>query len=502
MLNDLGCFDWILQSQVPPKKQILNSKMDLRTKFDSHGVKIKCKARLVALGNQEWESLRDTYAPTVNAKTINMLFALATQANMILYGLDIFGAFITADIDEPVYMRLPEHLAPKDSEGNTPIWKLKKTLYGLARAPKAFYDDLSKFLIASDYERCPVDPCLYKKTESKGRQILFAIHVDDFAVAATHQDLIDDLCSTLKRKYTITESDNLESFLGIHIKRSGSNLYLSQPGHIQKIVTEAAIDASNRDVWTPMSADFCDLNQNTSPQLDAGGKKRYHKLLGMLLYVLRTRPDVSYAINRLATRTAIATENDYKCLQRVAAYLNTTSNKELVYCCENKDQTRSFARLYAWSDAAFLTHTDSKSHSGTCFSLGESSGSFYSRSTKQSMVTLSSTEAELYSAVEATKDIQYFRSLLKWTGFEQLEPTPLFVDNKSLIVLAQQFSGNHKRVRHFLARINYMIEQVELQTVKLVHLSGITLKADTLTKPLPRNSFELHSDKLLGPQRR
>ena len=118
------------------------------------------------------------------------------------------------------------------------------------------------------------------------------------------------------------------------------------------------------------------------------------------------------------------------------------------------------------------------------------------------MVTLSSTEAELYSAVEATKDIQYFRSLLKWAGFEQLEPTPLFVDNKSLIVLAQQFSGNHKRVRHFLARINYMIEQVELQTVKLVHLSGADLKADTLTKPLPRSSFELHTDKLLGPQRR
>ena len=456
----------------------------------------------MALGNQEWESLRDTFAPTVNAKTINMLFALATQTNMILYGLDIFGAFITADIDEPVYMRLPENLAPKDSEGNTPIWKLKKTLYGLSRAPKAFYDDLSKFLISHGYERCPVDPCLYKKTETKDRQILFAIHVDDFAVASTHHDLIENLCSILRTKYTITESDNLESFLGIHIQRDGTNLYLSQPGHIQKLVTEASIDAQKCDVWTPMSADFSDEDQNTSPRLDEAMKKKYYKLLGMLLYVLRTRPDVSYAINRLATRTAIATMSDYKALQRVAAYLNTTADKELVYCYEDHQQTKSFATLYAWSDAAFLTHSDSKSHSGTCFSLGASSGAFYSRSTKQTMVTLSSTESELYSAVEATKDIQYFRTLLKWAGYEQLQPTPLYVDNKSLIVLAQQFSGNHKRVRHFLARINYMIEQVELQTVKLIHLSGTDLKADTLTKPLPRHSFETHTDKLLGPQRR
>ena len=502
MLNDLGCFEWILQSEIPPRKQILNSKMDLRTKVDSHGIKIKCKARLVALGNQEWESIRDTYAPTVNAKTINMLLALATQTGMILYGLDIFGAFITADIDEPVYMRLPENLAPKDSEGNTPIWKLKKTLYGLSRAPKAFYDDLSKYLLQNGYERCPVDPCLYKKTESETRQIFFAIHVDDFAVAATHQDLIDDLCCTLKSKYTITETDNLESFLGIHIKRYGTNLYLSQPGHIQRIVAEAKINTDHKDVWTPMSTDFNDADQNTSPPLSSDMKKNYYKLLGMLLYVLRTRPDVSYSINRLATRTAIATEMDYKCLQRVAAYLHTTSDKELVYCCEDTHQVKTFARLYAWSDAAFLTHSDSKSHSGTCFSLGESSGSFYSRSTKQSMVTLSSTESELYSAVEATKDIQYFRALLKWAGFEQLEPTPLFVDNKSLIVLAQQFSGNHKRVRHFLARINYMIEQVELHTVKLVHLAGTELKADLLTKPLPRHSFEQHMGNLLGPQRR
>ena len=49
------------------------------------------------------------------------------------------------------------------------------------------------------------------------------------------------------------------------------------------------------------------------------------------------------------------------------------------------------------------------------------------------MVTLSSTEAETYAAVEATKDIVYFRNLLKELGFEQIEPTPLYVDNKSLI---------------------------------------------------------------------
>ena len=127
--------------------------MDLKLKFNALGEILKFKARLVALGNLEWASLRDTYAPTVNAKTINLLLALGAQEKMILYGLDITGAFITADIDDDVYIQLPDGIAPKDADGNNQIWKLNKTLHGLNRAPKAFYDDLSKHLLAIGYNR-------------------------------------------------------------------------------------------------------------------------------------------------------------------------------------------------------------------------------------------------------------------------------------------------------------------------------------------------------------
>ena len=251
-----------------------------------------------------------------------------------------------------------------------------------------------------------------------------------------------------------------------------------------------------------MSALFSDEDQNDSTPLDLNdGTKKYQTLLGMLIYVLRTRPDISYAVNRLATRATVATHKDYQSLRQVAAYLNTTSHFELVYRRADKKQASTVARLYAWSDAAFLTHHDSKSHSGICFSFGEDTGVFHARSQKQQMVTLSSTESETYAAVEATKDIIYFRGLLKELGFPQASPTPLYVDNKSLITLAQQYSGCHKRVRHFLARINYMIEQVNCHVVRLEHLIGTELQADTLTKAKPRSTFESDTRKLLGPQR-
>ena len=81
----------------------------------------------------------------------------------------------------------------------------------------------------------------------------------------------------------------------------------------------------------------------------------------------------------------------------------------------------------------------------------------------QSLLCLSSTEAELYAAVEATKDIVFLRAILEELGFPQLIPTTLYVDNLSMITLASKFSGNAKWVKHFLVRINYMIEQASCE---------------------------------------
>ena len=81
--------------------------MDLRLKFDAMAVPTKYKGRLVVLGDHQWsDCLRDVLAPTINCKTINLLLAIAAQQGLHLYGLDIFGASITADIDqdEPVYV--------------------------------------------------------------------------------------------------------------------------------------------------------------------------------------------------------------------------------------------------------------------------------------------------------------------------------------------------------------------------------------------------------------
>jgi hypothetical protein len=184
---------------------------------------------------------------------------------------------------------------------------------------------------------------------------------ESFAIAASHPSLTEDLCSTLKKKYTITESDNLKSFLGIHIVQDNNRLYRSQPGHISKLARTAGITATSKPVYISMHPSFNDEEQNDSPPAN---KSEYSTLLGMLIYVLKTRSDVAYAVNRLATRASNPTTKDLSSLKQVAAYLYTTSHLELCYNSSSPSNRTTMAQLFAYSNAAYLTHSDSKLHSG------------------------------------------------------------------------------------------------------------------------------------------
>jgi hypothetical protein len=189
-----------------------------------------------------------------------------------------------------------------------------------------------------------------------------------------------------------------------------------------------------------MSPSFNNADQDQSV---AGDKSKFATILGMLIFLLRTRPDVAYAVNRLATRASHSIQKDYECLCQVANYLYTTAHLELVYNTRDGDQCSAVVRLFTCSDAAFLTHANSKSHSRIHFTLGKEREVFHGRGQKQKMVTLSSTEAEVYAAIECAKDAIFFRDVLSELGYQQLEPTTLFIDNKSAIALSKPLTDDH-----------------------------------------------------------
>ena len=117
---------------------------------------------------------------------------------------------------------------------------------------------------------------------------------------------------------------------------------------------------------------------------------------------------------------------------RVLLYLHHTIHLGLRFK-RSPNSTEYARRLFCFVDAAFATHTDSRSHTGYCFGMGDVAGMFFARSFKQSGDTLSSTESENWAAVKAVKEIIWFRQkLLAELKFPQTQPTTVYADNASM----------------------------------------------------------------------
>ena len=148
-LLDKNTYTIIERKNIPAGANIIHTKMDLKIKYDSLGEFIKHKARLVILGNLEPEDGRNDYAATANHKATGLLLAIAAKYNMELTGCDIEGAFLTALIDEPIYIALPRGLS--DDDDKPTYARLNKSMYGLRRSPQLFQNELYHHLRMHGY---------------------------------------------------------------------------------------------------------------------------------------------------------------------------------------------------------------------------------------------------------------------------------------------------------------------------------------------------------------
>ena len=186
--------------------------------------------------------------------------------------------------------------------------RLRKSLYGLRRAAKLFNRGLNKLLIEKDYEQCPVDKCIYRKISATGESILFNTHVDDFAVFPTGEAIFSELLDVLRSKYEITVTDRLEKHLGMYVNEYVNGAVgLSQPTHLQTLFTTCGFGDDHIGAEIPMPVDWSEADQDNSPKIDI---ESYRKLMGAVLFILKTRPDVSVAVSKQSGRTHKCTEKD------------------------------------------------------------------------------------------------------------------------------------------------------------------------------------------------
>nr|GFB79823.1 retrovirus-related Pol polyprotein from transposon TNT 1-94 [Tanacetum cinerariifolium] len=160
-LNELERLEvWELVPR-PDKVMVITLKWIYKVKLDELGGILKNKARLVARGFRQEEGIdfEESFAPVARLEAIRFFLAYAAHKTMVVYQMDVKIAFLNGNLREEVYVSQWDWFVDQDNLNH--VYKLKKALYGLRQAPRAWYDMLSLFLISQDFSKDSVDPTLF-----------------------------------------------------------------------------------------------------------------------------------------------------------------------------------------------------------------------------------------------------------------------------------------------------------------------------------------------------
>ncbi|GJY69908.1 retrovirus-related pol polyprotein from transposon TNT 1-94 [Tanacetum coccineum] len=469
---------------VPPldKAFVITLKWIYKVKLDELGGILKNKARLVAHGYRQEEGIdfEESFAPVARLEAIRIFLAFAAHMNMVVYQMDVKTAFLNGNLREEVYVSQPDGFVDPDKPNY--VYKLKKALYGLKQAPRAWYDMLSSFLISNDFSKGSVDPTLFIRREGK-ELLLVQIYVDDIIFAASTPELCDLFAKIMCSKFKMSMMGKISFFLGLQISQSPRGIFINQSKYALESLKKYGFESCD-PVDTPM-VEKSKLDEDKEGK--AVDPSHYRGMIGTLLYLTASRPDLQFAICMCARYQARPTEKHLNAVKRIFRYLKGTVHRGLWY---PKDS--SFA-LTAFADADHAGCQDTRrSTSGSIQLLGDRLVSWSSK--RQKSAAISSTEAEYIALSGCCAQVLWMRSQLTDYGFG-FNKIPMYCDNKSAIALCCN-NVQHSRSKHIDIRFHFIKEHVENGVIELYFVNTEYQLADIFTKALGRERIEFLINKL------
>ena len=460
----------------PPNCRPIGLKWIFKLKKNPQGEVIKHKARLVVKGYSQRKGIdyEEVYAPVVRFETIRLLIALAALKGWQIHHLDVKSAFLNGEINEVIHVKQMEGFLVKGKEGY--VLRLKKALYGLKQAPRAWYIKLHSCLISLGFVKSKHEPSLYLK-QSDSHFVIVGVYVDDLIVSGSSSAGIENFKGEMTRKFDMSDLGFLSSYLGIEVKQGKKFIFLSQTSYAQRLLEHANLGECSA-VATPLEA------RVKFTQEERGSKVNptlYRSLISSLRYLTHTRPDILFAVGILSRHMENPTQEHYTGVKRVLRYLKGTENYGLFY---KKGDLRG--ELIGYSDSNFAGDSnDRKSTSGHIF-LGGMAVSWSSQ--KQSIVALSSCEAEYIAATSATCQAVWMSRLLGELMRNEVMKATLLVDNQSAITLSKN-PVHHNRAKLIDTRYHFVRQCVEDKKIEIEFVRSEDQLADIFTKALGKMKF-------------
>lgn len=298
---------WIVVDR-PQNRKVIEYRWVLRTKLNADESVERRKARLVAkeFTQRRYMDFDETFAPVARPKSIRLIMALAVKKGLEVHQLDFVSAYLNGEIEEELYLEIPDLLSSILSEKelksfpNGKVLKLKKALYGLKQSGRQWFVKLDEKLKSIGFKQLGADNCVYL-LQKRGDITIVIIYVDDVIIAANNSTRMSEIKRRLS-SFEMKDLGKIHHCLGIRFNQTEYRITMDQQRYIEEILekydmTECKAVSTAVSTSVKLSKEMCPKSED---ELKRVSKMPYRSLVGSLMYLaVSTRSDIAHAVSIL-----------------------------------------------------------------------------------------------------------------------------------------------------------------------------------------------------------
>ena len=462
----------------------ISTRLLLREKRDAEGNVISKKARTIAHGFKQIAGVDydETSSNVSRLESVRCVLACSACSKYCLVQVDVDQAYLQASMDRDVYIEIPEgynEAMGTDLDPNRDIMRLNKSLPGLKQSGRMWSMEYQATFRELGLKPCLTDPCVFVDDHT-----VLTIYVDDMLICSPRRERADEIINVLQERYGCKNMGDLRTLLGMRIVVNDRGVIIDQPGYIEKVVEKHGTSGSTDTPWPS------DFKRRDEPALSPEEHALYRTIVGELAWVANaSRPDIAHAVSLLSRSLSEPTGLDLKVAHRVLGYLATHSRKAIHYAPSASGKIH----LVCYVDSDFANDESRRSRTGFVTLINGAPVSWASK--MQSMVTLSSTEAEFIAISAACCEVQYLRMLLTEIRLFELVSCLIRTDSEAALKLIRNPCA-HSRTKHIDVKYRFIREHYEKGDIAFEHVRSEENIADMLTKQLPSNGHHRHLSQL------
>jgi hypothetical protein len=246
--------------------------------------------------------------------------------------MDVKNAFLQGDLEEEVFMACPQGYGTQEGE----VCKLRKAIYGLKQSPRAWYQRLSGCLMEKGFTKSEADHTLFTK-KNQGGIVVVLIYVDDIIITGSDAEGISETKGILKTSFDIKDLGELKYFLGIEMTRETNGMFISQRKYVIDLLKETG-KLGSKPARTPIEEGYQDVIKGEIwPDV-----KQYQRLVGKLIYLTITRPDICFAVNRVSQHMQAPKTHHWNMVERILRYLKGDPGKGIWLKCNGRTELEAY----------------------------------------------------------------------------------------------------------------------------------------------------------------